>query len=285
VSSCTNPRLVKSFCQKRARPQATACVGTFRASGLQRPSSQAPSGRKVRRDAREVCVARWYDPGTGEFLSVDPDLAETDQPYSYAGDDPVNRTDPTGESVNETTVVTPSFRTGSNPACTSEQGLQICRLIFEQGPLDIVIPGTTMTPGADAPVPDLYLQIQDLNRADDSFTVTDEDSHKSIKWITGTKLVVIYPYPALMALMSLPIIGHKGTSPIWQFAPRNQSGGRIQDGYAIRIDAPWSALDQTTAGLNRQFLVNFAWRGPSPLSTTTAQLTSYTTELRCASVA
>jgi len=41
-------------------------------------------------------AARWYDPGTGQFMSVDPDLAETDEPYAYAGDDPVNRSDPTG---------------------------------------------------------------------------------------------------------------------------------------------------------------------------------------------
>ena len=46
-----------------------------------------------------VCVARWYDPGTGEFMSVDPDLAETDQPYAYASDDPVNEGDPSGDSV------------------------------------------------------------------------------------------------------------------------------------------------------------------------------------------
>ena len=40
--------------------------------------------------------ARWYDPGTGQFMSVDPDLAETGQPYAYAGDDPVNEVDPSG---------------------------------------------------------------------------------------------------------------------------------------------------------------------------------------------
>ena len=40
--------------------------------------------------------ARWYDPGTGEFMSVDPDLAVTNQPYAYAGDDPVNEADPSG---------------------------------------------------------------------------------------------------------------------------------------------------------------------------------------------
>ena len=38
--------------------------------------------------------ARWYDPATGQFLSVDPDLAETGEPYAYAGDDPVKRGGP-----------------------------------------------------------------------------------------------------------------------------------------------------------------------------------------------
>ncbi len=40
--------------------------------------------------------ARYYDPATAQFLSVDPDLAQTMQSYAYAGDDPVNRTDPSG---------------------------------------------------------------------------------------------------------------------------------------------------------------------------------------------
>ena len=41
--------------------------------------------------------ARYYDPTTGQFLSVDPDVAETDQPFAYADDDPVNEADPTGD--------------------------------------------------------------------------------------------------------------------------------------------------------------------------------------------
>ena len=40
---------------------------------------------------------RYYDPGTGQFLSVDPDLAQTQEPYVYAGGDPVINTDPTGD--------------------------------------------------------------------------------------------------------------------------------------------------------------------------------------------
>jgi RHS repeat-associated protein len=41
-------------------------------------------------------VNRYYDPATGQFLSVDPVVSITGQPYSYAGDDPVNGGDPTG---------------------------------------------------------------------------------------------------------------------------------------------------------------------------------------------
>jgi RHS repeat-associated protein len=40
--------------------------------------------------------ARWYQAQTGEFTSVDPDLAATDQAYAYAGGDPVNEGDPSG---------------------------------------------------------------------------------------------------------------------------------------------------------------------------------------------
>jgi hypothetical protein len=41
-------------------------------------------------------VGRYYDPSTDQFLSVDPDVAETGQPYAFTGDDPLNATDPTG---------------------------------------------------------------------------------------------------------------------------------------------------------------------------------------------
>jgi RHS repeat-associated protein len=39
---------------------------------------------------------RYYDPSTGQFLSVDPLVDVTGQPYAYAGGDPVNRSDPRG---------------------------------------------------------------------------------------------------------------------------------------------------------------------------------------------
>ena len=40
--------------------------------------------------------ARWYRPGQGTLLGVDPLLAQTGQAYSYAIDNPVNMADPSG---------------------------------------------------------------------------------------------------------------------------------------------------------------------------------------------
>jgi RHS repeat-associated protein len=39
---------------------------------------------------------RYYDPRTGQFISVDPALSQTLAPYGYAQGNPVNVTDPTG---------------------------------------------------------------------------------------------------------------------------------------------------------------------------------------------
>lgn len=54
------------------------------------------SGTRLR---SEVADHRYYDPATGQFLSVDPDLPETGQPYAYAAADPVNEVDPSGASA------------------------------------------------------------------------------------------------------------------------------------------------------------------------------------------
>jgi RHS repeat-associated protein len=41
--------------------------------------------------------ARSYDPGTAQFMSVDPLVATTGEAYGYAGDDPVDAADPSGQ--------------------------------------------------------------------------------------------------------------------------------------------------------------------------------------------
>ena len=39
---------------------------------------------------------RYYDPTTGQFLTVDPLVAQTGEPYGYTNDNPVNKSDPAG---------------------------------------------------------------------------------------------------------------------------------------------------------------------------------------------
>jgi RHS repeat-associated protein len=41
-------------------------------------------------------INRYYSPQAGQFISVDPDLAGTLQPYAYTAGNPVSQTDPTG---------------------------------------------------------------------------------------------------------------------------------------------------------------------------------------------
>ncbi|MGA2531198.1 MAG: RHS repeat-associated core domain-containing protein, partial [Acidimicrobiales bacterium] len=41
--------------------------------------------------------ARWYQPQTGQFTSVDSAFRATDEAYGYAGSDPGNQADPDGE--------------------------------------------------------------------------------------------------------------------------------------------------------------------------------------------
>jgi RHS repeat-associated protein len=50
--------------------------------------------------------ARTYDPTTAQFMSVDPAVAETGEPYNYAADSPVNHDDPTGETVTDSSEET-----------------------------------------------------------------------------------------------------------------------------------------------------------------------------------
>lgn len=44
-------------------------------------------------------IDRYYDSAIGQFISVDPEVAQTLQPYAYASGTPIINTDPTGADV------------------------------------------------------------------------------------------------------------------------------------------------------------------------------------------
>jgi RHS repeat-associated protein len=74
--------------RRRRHPRHPRCRAPERPPARFRPiGSEAKSGALVNRD---------YDPGSGQFLSMDPDVDQTDQAYGYTGGDPVIESDPTG---------------------------------------------------------------------------------------------------------------------------------------------------------------------------------------------
>jgi RHS repeat-associated protein len=73
----------------RAAPSSRRCVSSYR-----RP--RRPRPRASKRGCRRYVVHRYYDPATSQFLSVDPLVDETLDPYGYAGEDPANTSDPSG---------------------------------------------------------------------------------------------------------------------------------------------------------------------------------------------
>ncbi len=67
--------------------------------------------------------ARWYDTQSGVFTSVDPAIASTNQPYSYANGDPVNNSDPSG-----TMTVCPDSQMNPNAVENKNAALASCQV-------------------------------------------------------------------------------------------------------------------------------------------------------------
>jgi hypothetical protein len=81
----------------------------------------------MRNSQRHYLVHRYYDPGTGSFLSVDPLVSTTTQPYVYATDDSLNTTDPSGDVP---TCEYESNRCGSKTAMSLSQKIQFAMTFF-----------------------------------------------------------------------------------------------------------------------------------------------------------
>ncbi len=68
------------------------------ASGFSNATAFGFQGSYTDSDGLIYLINRYYDPSTDQFLSIDPDVMETGQPYVFTGDDPLNSTDPLGLS-------------------------------------------------------------------------------------------------------------------------------------------------------------------------------------------
>ncbi len=79
-----------------------------------------PSAPQEERD-RGYPDGRYYDPATSQFLSVDPLVDVTGQPYGYANEDPANESDPGGLGPQLTEC------TGTSPAPPNETQTQACQ--------------------------------------------------------------------------------------------------------------------------------------------------------------
>jgi hypothetical protein len=85
-------------------------------------------------------INRYYDPTTDQFLSVDPDVATTDQPYVFTNDDPLNGADPLGE--HQVSLLGGFAPTDSN-ACEGSGGPTELQMV---GCEDYTITGTPYAP-------------------------------------------------------------------------------------------------------------------------------------------
>jgi RHS repeat-associated protein len=106
ISGIAFRALAESFLARRPFPNqdsllATLCslrIGMSRGAAIraERSWSTASGLSQTTTFAFEGSINRYYDPTTGQFMSVDPLVILTQAPYSYANGDPMNNTDPLG---------------------------------------------------------------------------------------------------------------------------------------------------------------------------------------------
>jgi hypothetical protein len=84
---------------KRASRSQVFCRRQLGGSIRQRTRSEGVRQPFTAPRANGGRVDRYYDPSTDQFLSVDPLVAGTGQPYAFTNDDPLNETDPSGDGA------------------------------------------------------------------------------------------------------------------------------------------------------------------------------------------
>lgn len=91
---------------------------------MPRAAPRATDGVIARRLDSESGVyylrARYYDPTTGQFMSVDPAVAKTRSPYAYVAGNPLNGGDPTGLDYVFCSGLTDVETWGSSRSCSPQ---------------------------------------------------------------------------------------------------------------------------------------------------------------------
>ena len=86
-----------AYCQKHASAWFSPLVHTDRHQSRRFRTSGPVNYEWITMHASDGSINRYYDPSTAQFLSIDPLLAKSGQPYAFTADDPLNVTDPLGE--------------------------------------------------------------------------------------------------------------------------------------------------------------------------------------------
>jgi predicted nucleic acid-binding protein len=94
--TATTQRSRIGYCQKHASARFPPVVHAVRQHSRRFCTSGRVNYEWITAHASDGSINRYYDPTTGQFLSVDPAVSLTQAPYSYANDDPVNEGDPLG---------------------------------------------------------------------------------------------------------------------------------------------------------------------------------------------
>ena len=110
----------RSLSVESAFGRLLSSLDAFSAGPARNGLSGPPRCPEVREEQRGVRVARYYDPATGQFLSLDPDVAQTLAPFNYAGDDPVNEGDPSGLSPDQGQCASVATGYGAGPPTSQE---------------------------------------------------------------------------------------------------------------------------------------------------------------------
>jgi RHS repeat-associated protein len=86
----------RQVCRKHAYAPFRRAAIAATPSGAPAPCSATAEYDSIRPLARFGTVQRYYDPGTGQFMSLDPLNGMTDAGYEFVKDNPFGGSDPTG---------------------------------------------------------------------------------------------------------------------------------------------------------------------------------------------